>query len=150
MRTIKASEFKSKCLALMDTVAATGEALVDTKNGKPVAEFRPYSGGACRFALRPSQEPATSRKRDRAVRGRALENAGVILDTQTMLWLDRDDPALGQRVRRRLEAAWRAGLMAVSAITFWEAAMQRNLPPLTADQKILDWPGALNRFDARS
>jgi len=45
MRTIQASEFKSKCLALMDTVAATGETLVVTKNGKPVAELRPYSGG---------------------------------------------------------------------------------------------------------
>lgn len=45
MRTIQVSEFKSKCLALMDTVAATGETLVVTKNGKPVAELRPYSGG---------------------------------------------------------------------------------------------------------
>lgn len=45
MRTIQASEFKSKCLALMDAVAATGETLVVTKNGKPVAELRPYSGG---------------------------------------------------------------------------------------------------------
>lgn len=45
MQTIQASEFKSKCLALMDTVAATGETLVVTKNGKPVAELRPYSGG---------------------------------------------------------------------------------------------------------
>lgn len=45
MSTIQASEFKSKCLALMDTVAATGETLIVTKNGKPVAELRPYSGG---------------------------------------------------------------------------------------------------------
>ncbi len=45
MRTIQASEFKAKCLALMDTVAASGETLVVTKNGKPVAELRPYSGG---------------------------------------------------------------------------------------------------------
>lgn len=45
MQTIRASEFKSKCLGLMDTVAATGETLVVTKNGKPIAELRPYSGG---------------------------------------------------------------------------------------------------------
>lgn len=45
MQTIQASEFKSKCLALMDTVARTGEILVVTKNGKPVAELHPYSGG---------------------------------------------------------------------------------------------------------
>ena len=45
MRTIQASEFKAKCLVLMDNVATTGETWVVTKNGKPVAELRPYSGG---------------------------------------------------------------------------------------------------------
>lgn len=44
MQTIRASEFKAKCLALIDTVAATGETWVITKNGKPVAELRPFSG----------------------------------------------------------------------------------------------------------
>ncbi len=44
MQTIKASEFKAKCLALMDKVASSGQPLVITKNGKPVAEIRPYSG----------------------------------------------------------------------------------------------------------
>ena len=41
MQTIQASEFKAKCLALMDQVAATGEGILITKNGKPVAELRP-------------------------------------------------------------------------------------------------------------
>jgi prevent-host-death family protein len=45
MQSIQASEFKAKCLALMDKVAETGETWVITKNGKPVAELRPYSGG---------------------------------------------------------------------------------------------------------
>ncbi|MFA5082178.1 MAG: type II toxin-antitoxin system Phd/YefM family antitoxin [Hydrogenophilaceae bacterium] len=45
MHSIQASEFKAKCLALMDNVAETGETWVVTKNGKPVAELRPYSGG---------------------------------------------------------------------------------------------------------
>jgi len=45
MKTIQASEFKAKCLALMDRVANSGETLVVTKNGKPVAELRPYTGG---------------------------------------------------------------------------------------------------------
>ena len=44
MHTIQASAFKARCLALMDTVAATGEVWVVTKNGRPVAELRPYSG----------------------------------------------------------------------------------------------------------
>lgn len=45
MQTIQASEFKAKCLALMDQVSASGETLIVTKNGKPIAELRPYSGG---------------------------------------------------------------------------------------------------------
>jgi prevent-host-death family protein len=41
-RQIKASEFKAKCLALMDEVAHTGASIVITKNGKPVAELVPH------------------------------------------------------------------------------------------------------------
>jgi prevent-host-death family protein len=40
--TIQASEFKAKCLALMDQVARTGETILVTKNGKPVAELHPH------------------------------------------------------------------------------------------------------------
>ena len=40
-RTIKASEFKAKCLKLMDEVAASGDEIVITKNGKPVAKLTP-------------------------------------------------------------------------------------------------------------
>ena len=36
-RTMKASEFKAKCLRLMDEVAEDGGEIVITKNGKPVA-----------------------------------------------------------------------------------------------------------------
>ena len=41
-RTIKASEFKAKCLKLMDEVAANGEEIVITKKGKPVAKLTPF------------------------------------------------------------------------------------------------------------
>ena len=41
-RTIKASEFKAKCLKLMDEVAENGEEIVITKNGKPVAKLTAY------------------------------------------------------------------------------------------------------------
>lgn len=42
MSIIRASEFKAKCLALMDQVARTGETIVVTKKGKPIAELRPH------------------------------------------------------------------------------------------------------------
>lgn len=41
MRTIKASEFKAKCLQIMDEVAETGEPVVITKNGVPITELIP-------------------------------------------------------------------------------------------------------------
>ena len=41
-RTMKASEFKAKCLKLMDEVAESGEEIVITKNGNPTARLVPY------------------------------------------------------------------------------------------------------------
>ena len=42
-RVIKASEFKAKCLAVLDQVERTGETVVITKKGKPVAQLMPHS-----------------------------------------------------------------------------------------------------------
>ncbi|MBT3552098.1 MAG: type II toxin-antitoxin system Phd/YefM family antitoxin [Rhodospirillaceae bacterium] len=41
MQTMSASEFKAKCLNIMDEVAASGEPVTITKNGKPVAQLGP-------------------------------------------------------------------------------------------------------------
>lgn len=41
-RTVKASEFKAKCLKLMDEVADSGKEIVITKNGHPVSRLVPY------------------------------------------------------------------------------------------------------------
>ncbi len=43
---IKASEFKAKCLRLMDQVAETGMPIVITKNGKPIATLAPVRESA--------------------------------------------------------------------------------------------------------
>ena len=67
----------------------------------------------------------------------------MILDTHTLLWMDRDDPSLGQEARRQIEIAWRTGSVAVSAISFWEAAMLaergRIVLPVPAEQWRADW-----------
>ncbi len=41
MRTIPAGRFKAQCLKLLDEVAETGETIVVTKRGKPVAKIEP-------------------------------------------------------------------------------------------------------------
>ncbi len=41
MRIVKASEFKAKCLQIMEEVAATGETVVITKRGIPITELIP-------------------------------------------------------------------------------------------------------------
>lgn len=39
MQLISASQFKARCLALLDDVALTGEEIVVTKRGRPVARL---------------------------------------------------------------------------------------------------------------
>lgn len=46
----------------------------------------------------------------------------ILLDTHVLLWVDRDDPALGQSARDKIQSAWRTDAIAVSAISFWEVA----------------------------
>jgi prevent-host-death family protein len=43
MRTMKASEFKAKCLKLLDEVAQSGQPVVVTKDGRPIAQLSPIS-----------------------------------------------------------------------------------------------------------
>ena len=41
VKTIPAAKFKAQCLALLDEVQSTRQALVITKRGKPVAQLVP-------------------------------------------------------------------------------------------------------------
>ena len=67
----------------------------------------------------------------------------MILDTHALLWMDRDDPALGSNARRQIEFAWRGGTVTVSAISFWEVAMLaecgRIRLPVSAERWRADW-----------
>ena len=50
MRAIKASEFKARCLAILDEVARTGDPVAISKRGRIVAEVvRPRSAKAVRY-----------------------------------------------------------------------------------------------------
>jgi PIN domain nuclease of toxin-antitoxin system len=47
----------------------------------------------------------------------------IVLDTQVLLWLDAEDPALGPSSRERIRTAWGKGSLVVGAISFWEGVM---------------------------
>ncbi len=42
-RTVPAARFKAQCLALMDRVGRTGEEIIITKHGRPVAKLVPVT-----------------------------------------------------------------------------------------------------------
>ena len=130
----------------------------------------------------------------------------VLLDTNALLWLRSGDARLGAKARLTIDRALQEDELAISAISFWEAAMLRDKGRLrfpddlglwrhellaqgvieipidgdiaaragalrdihgdpadrlivatalaghqlvTSDARILEWPGALRRLDAR-
>ena len=52
MKTISATEFKARCLHLLDVVHSTGEDLVISKRGKPVARVVAESNAKPWLSLR--------------------------------------------------------------------------------------------------
>jgi prevent-host-death family protein len=66
LSAVPAGEFKARCLQLLDDVASTGEALVITKRGRPVARLVPM----------PRAEPPSSLFG--ALKGRVLSQGDLI------------------------------------------------------------------------
>ena len=94
VRTIKASEFKAKCLKLMDEVEESGEEIIITKNGRPVSRLAPYREMPKSWFGRDRAHHPDSRRhrrthrrgmgsRDRQELGRS---ALILLDTQVLVW----------------------------------------------------------------
>jgi len=65
----------------------------------------------------------------------------IVLDTHGLLWLDREDPALGPSSRERISTAWGKGLVAVCAISFWEVAMLAARGRVELRQSPESWRG---------
>ena len=65
----------------------------------------------------------------------------ILLDTHVLLWLDRDDPALGPSSRELIHTAWRNGSLAVSAISFSEVAMLAARVRIELRQSAESWRG---------
>ncbi len=47
----------------------------------------------------------------------------ILLDTHILIWLDQGNTSLGSQTRETIDRALQSNLLAVSAITFWEASM---------------------------
>jgi PIN domain nuclease of toxin-antitoxin system len=47
----------------------------------------------------------------------------ILLDTHVLVWFRQGSERMGKRARRRIDAALREGVLAVSAFSFWEVAM---------------------------
>ena len=78
-RAINASEFKAKCLKLIDEVAESGEEIVITKHGRPVSRLLPYR-----------QNPKSLFGRGKGT----IEIHGDIVEPVPAEWFeDADDPA---------------------------------------------------------
>lgn len=78
VRTIKASEFKAKCLKIMDEVAESGEEVIITKHGRPVSKLTPF------------------RERPKSLFGRGkgtIEIHGDIVKPMPAEWFAATDPA---------------------------------------------------------
>lgn len=75
-----------------------------------------------------------------------MNKPSLLLDTHVLLWLDCDDKKLGPESRNTISAAWREGCVAVSAISFWEAAMlqarKRIALPISVSLWRSDWLAA--------
>ncbi len=70
-RRLSASEFKARCLALMDEVERTGEVVIITKHGRPVAQLgpaRPARAAVSVFGLH----------RDQLIEGDSLADEPVV------------------------------------------------------------------------
>ena len=76
-----------------------------------------------------------------------------MLDTHVLLWLDREDLALGPSSRERIRTAWGQCSVAAAALAEFHSdpadrfiaatAMGRAATLITADQAMLRWPGPL-------
>ena len=73
----------------------------------------------------------------------------IVLDTHVLLWMDRDDAALGPQARLAITQAWTQGEVAVSAISFWECAMLAQRGKITLPTEAEVWRADLLQVGVR-
>ncbi len=69
----------------------------------------------------------------------------IILDTHVLLWMDRNDDALGPLARNLIESQWHNDTVAVSAISFWEVAILQQRQRITLPTIVQKWRAELTQ-----
>lgn len=67
----------------------------------------------------------------------------ILLDTHTLIWLADDDNRLGKQSKEKIEPAFAADELYVSAISFWEVAMLCQKQRLTLPYPVRQWRSSL-------
>jgi PIN domain nuclease of toxin-antitoxin system len=63
----------------------------------------------------------------------------ILLDTHVLVWLDEANPQLGAGAIERIDTAFKAGEVTVSAISFWEVGMLISKGRIRLDMDLLVW-----------
>jgi PIN domain nuclease of toxin-antitoxin system len=63
----------------------------------------------------------------------------ILLDTHVLIWLDEANPRLGARALDRIDRAFHAGRLAVSAISFWEVGTLVRKGRIRLDMDLTAW-----------
>jgi PIN domain nuclease of toxin-antitoxin system len=63
----------------------------------------------------------------------------ILLDTHALVWVDTDARKLGRQARLLIERAWARAELAISAVTFWEAALLHDKRRLRLPEPAAQW-----------
>lgn len=63
----------------------------------------------------------------------------ILLDTHVLIWLDEANPRLGTGAIERINTAFHAGKVSVSAISFWEVGMLVRKGRIRLDMDLSAW-----------
>ena len=69
----------------------------------------------------------------------------IVLDTHVLLWMDRNDEALGPLARSVIESQWHDDTVAVSAISFWEVAVLQQRQRIALPKLVQEWRAELTQ-----
>ncbi|MBU4054711.1 MAG: type II toxin-antitoxin system VapC family toxin [Proteobacteria bacterium] len=67
----------------------------------------------------------------------------ILLDTHVLIWLDEGSPRLGKNALQQINKEFEGGVIAVSAISFWEISMLVQKQGLEIQLPLDDWRGEL-------